>query len=177
MGFSIRNLPQALIKLAEVEELQSQLAEDVARVRQEVEAVSEPIKGVLDGRMVQQELEAVEAEVRQSLSQDQQAPAQAKAEAEPPEEALATPASPDVEQPTPERPASDVSDSHDLTTDEEASEPEQALSDDRSEWPVVLDRLGVLERNQAQLMDQVQSLRESVDSILSLSTDKADPEP
>ena len=121
--------------------------------------------------MVQQELEAVEAEVRQSLSQDQPIPAQAKADAEPPEKALATPASPDAEQPTS---APDASDSRDLTTDEEASQPEQTLSDDRSEWPAVLDRLSGLERNQAQLMDQVQSLRESVDSILSLSADKAD---
>jgi Sec-independent protein translocase protein TatA len=174
MGFSIRNLPQALIKLAEVEELQSQLAEDVARVRQEVEAVSEPIKGVLDGGMVRQELEAMEAEVRQSLSQDQQAPARARADAEPPEEALATPASADAEQPTPATPAPDASDNGDLVADEEAPEPEPALSGDRSEWPAVLDRLSELERNQAQLIDQVQSLRESVDSILSLSTAKAD---
>lgn len=157
-----RNLPQTLVRLAEVEEVQAKLAQDLEQVQQQFKTVSEPTKEILSGAAMREAIQATETELKQSLSQSPSSETAVESRAK---QTKAT---------TTELPVEHSIAPPDLTPDADTMTPEQKLIGYVEAIPTAFERLDRLEKSQAGLIAQIQSIQQSIDSLLAFSKAKAE---
>lgn len=166
----MQQLPQNLVKMAELEEITARLNQDMASVTREVQAVTRPLENMTPAKLFQEPLrtlDAVDQDLKKAISGSERPTASAGSAASGAGAAsTASGASPSnapstAAEPFPVvqsgRPAEDNAIGR--LPDDDLSRIAQSLTRYSEEWPTIVRRLDEIERMQAQLAEQVSELQ------------------
>lgn len=182
MAQAVRNLPQSLTKLAEIEEVQSQLAQDletvqkvkqdfesvskpIQTVKQEIESASKPVQKIFDKGEIRNVVQVIGDEVKESVRQAQQAATPARSETGPSGDVPSTPETEPAHVAKP--PVSGPAKQPTVMAEGPRPLPGPITADHIDRLSVVFKQLEQLEHKQAELTVRIDNIQRSIDSLLS----------